>query len=44
MQNRSSEALLSEAVELGVCEETTQVEAFHLHCEQLSGFPPNYRE
>ncbi|PWA30752.1 hypothetical protein CCH79_00009202 [Gambusia affinis] len=35
-RNRSSEPLLSEALELGGCEET----AFYLHCEQLSGFPP----
>lgn len=33
-----------QAVELGGCGETEQEEGFHLDCEQLSGFPPNYRE
>lgn len=46
-QNWFSEALFFrflQAVELGGCGKTEQVQAFHLDCEQLSGFPLNYRE
>ena len=35
---------LLRAVELGGCGESEQEGGFHLDCEQLSGFPPNYRE